>query len=188
MRGRTVRYHGAAFTRPMKDSVRENLFNILGSACKGSVGFDLFAGTGAITFETLSRGASHVTAVEQSRQAVDFLKRTADELDVQNKVRLIGGDSFRLADRLLAAPENDTPWIVFLSPPYAMWEDDTTLESLNRIIRTTLVNAPPGSVLVAETERRFDVKRLPDAPWDFREYGNVRLCFTEPALVCGMNF
>ena len=65
MRGRTVVYHGAEFTRPMKDSVRESLFNIIGPRIKGSAVVDLFAGTGAVAFESLSRGASSASAIEK---------------------------------------------------------------------------------------------------------------------------
>ncbi|MEM9646423.1 MAG: RsmD family RNA methyltransferase [Planctomycetota bacterium] len=187
MRGRSIKYHGAAYTRPMKDSVRENLFNILGKGVKGTLAFDFFAGTGAIALESVSRGAVRVTAVEQSRHAVKYIRESAENLDVADKLSVVGGDAFRLAGKMLAPPLTDTPWLVFLSPPYQMWEDEETLAALNGIIRLTLDNAPPGSILVAETDRRFDVDRLPAGDWDLREYGNVRLCFIEPAMVCGMN-
>ena len=76
MRGRTVHYHGAAFTRPMKDSVRESLFNIVGIATKGAICFDLFAGTGALAFEALSRGASKRSPLNsRGRQHVTSAKR-----------------------------------------------------------------------------------------------------------------
>ncbi|TWT72089.1 RsmD family RNA methyltransferase [Crateriforma conspicua] len=187
MRGRTVRYHGAAYTRPMKDSVRENLFNILGPAVRGAVGFDLFAGTGAIAFEAISRGANGVTMVEQSRHAMKTLKDSASQLGIEDRLNLIIGDTFRIALKLLGPPDADTPWVVFLCPPYRMWEDETTLGKLNQMIRAFLEHAPLGSVLVAETDKFFDTARLPAAAWDFREYGNVRLCFVEPAVICGMN-
>ena len=185
MRGRTIHYHGEEFTRPMKDNIRENLFNILGRAIRGSICFDLFAGTGALGFESLSRGASSVVMVEQNRQAIRYIQRTADSLDVGSRVRVITGDTFRLAGQLLSAPSEDTPWIVFVSPPYALWQE--SLEQLNRIIQTTLDNAPPGSVLMAETEKSFDAKLLPAGDWDLREYGGTRLAFIEPAMRCGMN-
>jgi 16S rRNA (guanine966-N2)-methyltransferase len=185
MRGRTIEYHGAEFTRPMKDNIRENLFNILGRAVKGAICFDLFAGTGAMAFESLSRGASSAVVIEQNRQAVKFIERTAESLEVSGRIRMITGDTFRLAGQLLAPPENDTPWIVFLCPPYVLWQE--SLQDLNRIIQTTLDNAPPGSVLVAETEKRFNPEKLPAGDWDLREYGGTRLAFIEPAMRCGLN-
>ncbi|MGB1816263.1 MAG: hypothetical protein ACPHJ3_12975 [Rubripirellula sp.] len=60
------------------------------------------------------------------------------------------------------------------------------LLQLNRIIQLTLDNAPPGSVLVAETEKKFDAAKLPAGEWDLREYGGTRLAFIEPAMKCGL--
>ena len=184
MRGRIIHYHGEEFTRPMKDNIRENLFNILGKAVKGAICFDLFAGTGAMGFESLSRGAVSAVLVEQNRQAVKFIKKTTDTLDLQSRLRVVTGDTFRLAGNLLEPPRDDTPWIVFLCPPYILWEE--SLDNLNRIIQLTLDNAPPGSVLVAETEKKFDATKLPQGEWDLREYGGTRLAFIEPAMKCGL--
>jgi 16S rRNA (guanine966-N2)-methyltransferase len=185
LRGRTIQYHGAAFTRPMKDNIRENLFNILGSATRGAVCIDLFAGTGALAFESLSRGAKEAVVVEQHRDAVRYIRQTAESLDVASRIRLITGDAFRLAPQLLAPPEDDTPWVVFLCPPYALWEE--ALDRLVGIIEMVLNNAPPGSVLVAETEKKFPADRLPSGDWDLREYGGTRLAFIEPAIRCGLS-
>ncbi|MFK8110843.1 MAG: RsmD family RNA methyltransferase [Rubripirellula sp.] len=184
MRGRTILYHGADFTRPMKDNIRENLFNILGRAVRGAICFDMFAGTAALAFESISRGAKSAVAVEQNRQAVRCIKQTAESLDITARMKVISGDSFRLTDQLLAAPNDDTPWIVYLCPPYVLWED--ALDGLNGMIRATLEHAPPGSVLVVETEKSFDRERLPAGEWDWREYGNTRLGFIEPATQCGL--
>ena len=184
MRGRTIHYHGESFTRPMKDNIRENLFNILGKAVRGAVCFDLFAGTGAMAFESLSRGAVSAVVVEQNRQAVKFINKTAESMEVESRLRVVTGDTFRLASTLLAAPQEDTPWIVFLCPPYVLWEE--SLQPLNQIIQTTLEHAPPGSVLVAETEKKFDAAKLPAGDWDLREYGGTRLAFIEPAMRCGL--
>ncbi|MGI9474102.1 MAG: RsmD family RNA methyltransferase [Rubripirellula sp.] len=185
MRGRIIHYHGAEFTRPMKDNIRENLFNILGRAAKGAICFDLFAGTGAMGFESLSRGATSAVLVEQNRQAVKYIHKTAESIGIEDRIRVVTGDTFRLASALLAPPQEDTPWIVFLCPPYVLWEE--SLDELNRIIQMTLDHAPPGSVLVAETEKRFDPAKLPAGEWDLREYGGTRLAFIEPAMKCGMS-
>lgn len=185
-RGRTIRYHGSTFTRPMKDSIRENLFNLLGPAIRGTICYDLFAGTGAIAFEALSRGAVSAVAVETSRHAVRYIRQSAETLGVERRLRVLTGDAFRLSERLLSPPIDDTPWVVFLCPPYRMWEDPEDLESLRHIIRLTLDRAPPGSMLAAEMQKRFDPQRLPAGEWDLREYGDTRLAIIEPALRCGM--
>ncbi|MCO8123661.1 RsmD family RNA methyltransferase [Stieleria sp. TO1_6] len=189
MRGRTVIYHGAAFTRPMKDSVRESLFNILGPRIKGSVVIDLFAGTGAVAFESLSRGASSAVAIERDRRAHAFLKSTAEKLDVSDKMKLLLGDTYRLAPGLLGppspnAPLDDTSRIVFFCPPYAMW--DSMLEQLNGLIRMSLDHLPPGSRIVAETDKHWDESQLLAGDWDHRLYGGTRLSFIDPPMQCGL--
>ena len=184
MGGRTVTYHGEEFTRPMKDNIRENLFNILGRAIKGAIAFDLFAGTGALGFESISRGAASAVLIEQNRMAGKQIAKTAETLGIEARIKLITTDTFRVAEALLAPPAQDTPWVVFLSPPYVLWEEE--LDKLNGIIRAALSNAPPGSVIMAETEKAFDTDRLPVGPWDFRSYGKTTLGFIEPANQCGL--
>jgi len=187
MRGRGVTYHGAEFTRPMRDSVRENLFNILGKAPRGAVAIDLFAGTGVLALEAISRGAVRAIAVEPARRAIVQIRETSQQLDVGDRLKLISGDAFVLADKLLrpASDGDDTPWIVFLSPPYRMWHDELDFDRLCRIIQLVKQRAPLGSVLVIETDDRFDPRSLPAGDWDVRTYGSTRLCFLEPATVCG---
>ncbi|MDM4014507.1 RsmD family RNA methyltransferase [Roseiconus lacunae] len=189
MRGRTVVYHGAEFTRPMKDSVRENLFNILGMRVRGSDVIDLFAGTGAVTFESLSRGASSAIAIEKSRHAVNFLKTTAETLDVTDALRIIQSDTFRIAASLLGppaadAPLSDTGRVVFFCPPYEMWESRN--EELASLIRMAIDHSPPGSVIVAETDKHQDESLLPAVDWDHRVYGGTRISVYEPEMVCGL--
>ncbi|TWT49104.1 Ribosomal RNA small subunit methyltransferase D [Rubripirellula amarantea] len=183
MRGRTVTYHGADFTRPMKDNIRENLFNILGRAIKSSVAFDLFAGTGALGFESLSRGASSCVMVEQNRQAVREIQKTAETLDVAGRTKIIASDTFRVAGSLLAVPAQDTPWIVYLCPPYALWTE--AFDPLMLILKTAIANAPPGSVIVTETDKTTDLDTFPPGDWDYRTYGKTTLGFIEPANRCG---
>ena len=168
----------------MKDNIRENLFNILGRAIKGAIAYDLFAGTGALGFESISRGASSTVMVEQNRMAGLQITKTAESLEIQSKVKLITSDTFRVAENLLRAPSQDTPWVVYICPPYILWEEE--LERLNQIIRAGITNAPPGSVIMAEIEKSFDADRLPPGPWDFRTYGKTTLGFIEPANRCGL--
>lgn len=184
MRGRTIQYHGAEFTRPMKDNIRENLFNILGPAVRNTICYDLFSGTGALAFESISRGASKAVAVEQSRHAVGFIRKTAEQLDISDRFQVLQGNAFRLSSELLGPPDQDTPWIVFLSPPYALWNE--SLPQLITIINSVLQHGPPGSVLVAETDKQFDTANLPPGDWDIRQYGGTRLAFIEPVMRCGL--
>ncbi|TWU15764.1 RsmD family RNA methyltransferase [Allorhodopirellula heiligendammensis] len=188
MGGRTVTYHGEEFTRPMRDSVRENLFNILGRGVRGTTAFDLFAGTGVLAFEAISRGAIRAVAVEPMKQAVNQIRKTVEHLDLDSKFKLVQADAFAVANRLLSCDgEDDTPWIVFLSPPYRFWNDPEMYPKLAAIIRHVQRHAPPGSILVAETDYTFDTDLLPAGDWDIRAYGITRLAFIEPGNHCGMS-
>jgi len=190
MRGRPIVYHGEDFTRPMKDNIRENLFNILGRAVRGAICFDMFAGTGALAIESLSRGAISAVAIEQSNRAASYIRKTTESLSIEAKVKILVGDAFRWSEQVLIPPADPddpsigVPWIVFLCPPYILWEEE--LEKLNQIIDRVLTHAPPGSVLVVETEKKFDMETLPKGDWDVRVYGNTQLGFIEPAMTCGL--
>ena len=77
LRRRTLAFAPAARTRPMKDRVRESLFDLLGPRVRGAVAIDLFAGTGALGFESISRGAARAVFVERHFPTADAIRRSA---------------------------------------------------------------------------------------------------------------
>ena len=99
--------------RPTTDFARENIFNVIENLIDidGIEALDLFAGTGAISLELLSRGAARVTAVEKAMTQYAFIRRTAEQLGEQN-LNLIKGDVFKF----LAAPHEKFDFI-FADPP-----------------------------------------------------------------------
>lgn len=106
-----------AHLRPTSDRVRESLFSVLqggrfGDPIRGARVLDLFAGTGALGLEALSRGAAHVTFVDNGRVAQKLIRENIDKLRRQNDTRLLGGDAGKL-------PQGETCALVFLDPPYA---------------------------------------------------------------------
>jgi len=107
-----------AHLRPTTDRVRESLFNVLaggrfGDPFDGSCVLDLFAGTGALGLESLSRGATHVTFVDDGRVAGRLIRENLKLLDCNNQARLLTRDATRL-------PACDTPCdLIFLDPPYS---------------------------------------------------------------------
>src|SRR5208282_4422218 len=88
-RGRKLEYSGDLRTRPMKDRVRESLFNLLSTAVKGKVAIDLFAGTGALALEALSRGASRAVLIERHRPTAETIRRNATTLGVHDFIEVI---------------------------------------------------------------------------------------------------
>ena len=112
-RGRTIEAPPGDLTRPTADRVRETLFSMLTSRV-GSFDelrvADLFAGSGALGFEALSRGAASVTFIENDSSAAATIRRNADKLGTS--VRLLGGSA-------LALPHSDPFDVIFADPPYA---------------------------------------------------------------------
>jgi 16S rRNA (guanine966-N2)-methyltransferase len=112
-RGRTLRFPDSAAIRPTPDRVRETLFNWLGASIRGARCLDLFAGSGALGLEALSRGAAHVTFVEQESAAAAALRTRLAEWGAPD-ARVERGDALRYLQGT-AQPFD----IVFLDPPFA---------------------------------------------------------------------
>lgn len=166
-RGRRLYYTGDPRVRPMKDRVREAVFNLLGHWVRGKHAVDLFAGTGALALEALSRGAVRATFIEQHHPTAGVIRRNIAALGVEPLCEVITGDVFRLArwEHTLSAE----PWLVFSSPPYSFYAErlDEVLGLLGGLVRS----APGGSVFVVEADRRLDFSVLPDpTQWDIRRY------------------
>ncbi|MEM9826786.1 MAG: RsmD family RNA methyltransferase [Planctomycetota bacterium] len=101
LRGRPIAYHGERFTRPMKDKIRESLFNILGNSLRDAIVLDLFAGTGALAMEAISRGARCGIAIEQRVPAAETIRKTLQTFGIDQRLRVMIGDAFRLGPAML---------------------------------------------------------------------------------------
>ncbi len=179
MRGRGVTYLGDRNTRPMKESLREALFNIVGPAIKERIAWDLFSGTGILAIESYSRGAKRALAIERGRTFARTIRDSAAAIGLSSaEVEVIHGDTFRVSPVRMsevAAADPLTPWVVYFCPPYAMWTEQR--EKLFALLQTTADSAPPDSLLVTESDKFFDVATLPLSPWDVRPKGNMTLAF-----------
>lgn len=160
LRGRRLDYAPAARTRPMKDRVRETLFDLLGERVKAAVAIDLFAGTGALGFEAISRGASRAIFAERHFPTADVLRRSARGLGVEEKIRVLPGDVLLWAKRLPDVPR-DAPWVVFVSPPWSFFTERTA--EVMALVAALMAAAPAGSTFVVESDQSFDAAALPDA-------------------------
>lgn len=103
-------------TRPTSGRLREALFNICQNSIEGAFFLDLFAGSGAIGFEALSRGVSHVTFVDQEKEALICLEKNRDHLNVKSQVEIRHGDVF-LQMRQLEKKGKQFD-IIYVDPPY----------------------------------------------------------------------
>jgi 16S rRNA (guanine966-N2)-methyltransferase len=169
LRRRRLAHQPGGRTRPMKDRVRESLFDLLGTTVRRTLAIDLFAGTGALGFEALSRGASHAIFVERHFPTADVLRRSARDLGVQDRCDIRSGDVLLWGRRLPDLPQ-DMAWVVFVSPPWAFFAADherrAELLALIDVLRRA---APPGSTLVVESDTSVTAADLPvpDA-WESR--------------------
>src|SRR3954454_934970 len=102
-------------TRPTSDLVRESIFNILGGLVADKIVIDLFAGTGALGFEALSRGAARAIFVEQNRENVALIYRNLATLRFEDRARVLTTDASRWARAF--EPIDEEPIVVFLDPP-----------------------------------------------------------------------
>lgn len=149
--------------RPTTDFARENIFNVLENLIdfEGITALDLFAGTGAVSFELLSRGCAPVTAVEKAATQYNFIRSVAKKLG-DNNLRLIRGDALRFVDTA------STPFdFIFADPPYDM-EGFGDIPA--KVLNSKLVK--PGAIFVMEHSARYDFSDLPHFH-EHRAYGSV---------------
>lgn len=151
--------------RPTTDFARENLFNVIENLIDidGIRAVDLFAGTGAVTFELLSRGAEMVTAVEKAATQANFIRKVAGELKCDNWLRLVRGDVFKF----LATASPAQADLVFADPPY---DHPRFAEIPGLILGSGIVK--PGGLMIVEHSKAHDFSQLPGFA-DHRAYGSV---------------
>lgn len=179
MRGLTLASVGkgdeGAHLRPTSDRVRESIFNVLagGAYCdpvQDKVVLDLFAGTGALGFEALSRGAAQVTFVDDGIKARSLIRNNIDLTRTQGKTKLLRRDATKLGERLGPLAQ-----LVFLDPPYGMALGE-------KAVASALAGQwiAPGAVIVWEEARPPTIPaglRLLDQ----RKYGDTIVSFLERA-------
>ena len=168
LRGSTLPYSGEIVTRPMKERVREAIFNLVGPGVKGTLAIDLFAGTGALGIEAVSRGAVQAILVERHFPTAKLIKQGAAELGIDQLVDVVSSDTFYWVRRQFT-PTAEHPWLVFCSPPYDLYLEQT--DNLLELIEKIAEQAPTGSIIVVESDERFDQSQLPwAADWICRSY------------------
>ena len=156
--------------RPTQDRVREQLFDVLGGAVAGTRAADLFAGTGALGVEALSRGASFVVFVESSPAALALLARNVDTLGLAAASRIVRARVERFLETYQEAPFD----LVLADPPYGRGLAD---EALSRLASARLL-APDATVVVER--RRTEPDLAPPAglaPLKRRVSGDTSLDF-----------
>lgn len=154
--------------RPTTDFAKENLFNVVNNLLdlEDADALDLFAGTGSISFELLSRGCRQVTSVEKNNAHASFIAKVAKELKT-DALHLIRGDVFRY---LHSAPAEGFDFI-FADPPYALKE----LPDVPRMVMERNL-LKEGGLFVMEHPKNYDFSDLPGFS-QHRVYGSVNFSF-----------
>ncbi|NNJ92177.1 MAG: 16S rRNA (guanine(966)-N(2))-methyltransferase RsmD [Gammaproteobacteria bacterium] len=154
--GRKIRFPDARGLRPTADRTRETLFNWLSNDIAGSHCLDLFAGSGALGFEAVSRGANHVTMVDASGNVTRQLQENSQLLNVNDRVTIVA----RKATAYLSGYEqsaHDRPFdIVFLDPPFA---DDLLQKVLDMLFSGHCL--AHGTKIYVERDIRQELPVLP---------------------------
>jgi 16S rRNA (guanine966-N2)-methyltransferase len=136
-------------TRPTSDRLRETLFNVLAQRVPGSVWVDLFAGTGAVGIEALSRGAKSVHFVESEKKAARIIRDNIQALKIDDEHEIFeskAADAVKTLEREVKAD------VIFLDPP---WDNHGSYEQMLRL----LANSPllsEDAIVIAEHEKHFD--------------------------------
>ena len=153
-RSRQLRSLPGLDIRPTADRLRETLFNVVTAgnpaALEGTIWLDLFAGTGAVGIEALSRGASMVHFVESSARAAELIKQNLASLGIKAGFQILKQESIR-ALRALESSSVVADFI-FLDPPYDM--EDAYRQTLQTLSKSRLLK--PDSIVVAEHQKKFD--------------------------------
>jgi len=151
-RSRPLRSLRGMDVRPTSDRLRETLFNVLTrgnpETLLGSVWLDLFAGTGAVGIEALSRGAREVHFVENSAAAAEAIGKNLENLGILDGFRIVRQELPQALRRM----ERVTADVVFIDPPYRM--QDAYRKTLETLAKSPLIAAT--SVVIAEHEKKFD--------------------------------
>ena len=165
-RGRSIEAPPGGGTRPTGDRVRETLFSMLASRLGSFEDLriaDLFAGSGALGLEALSRGAAHATFVESDSAAAAVLKRNAEKLGATDRVRLVG-------DSALSLPRSEPFDLIFADPPYAAGSGSAVIKAV-----VTAGWLSPGGWMSLETSRDDQVDPGPFVVETTRNVGRARL-------------
>lgn len=162
-RGRTLSAPRGRATRPTPERVREAVFSILADV-RGDTVLDLFAGSGAMAIESISRGARHATLVDSSPAAIAAIRRNVDALAITVEVLHQKALPFLRNARTYARQYD----LVFLDPPYR--QAAALGPELAGALMPVLM---PGARVVIESDRRAPLKLALPAPSDERRYGDT---------------
>jgi 16S rRNA (guanine966-N2)-methyltransferase len=174
-KGRKLKSVPGESTRPILDRIKENLFNILGSQVRESRWLDLFAGTGSVGIEALSRGAAYCLFVDNSRAAIRTIRENLEHTRLADRGEVLRENAYRFLQK--EPDEEDAFDVVYIAPPQYK---DMWLKALKLIDAQPGWLIPNGLVIVQIDPKEYEEVQLRRFYlYDQRSYGNTLLCFYE---------
>lgn len=169
-RGRPLVHFKADHIRPTTDRVKESIFNKLQGWIDGSRVLDLYAGTGNLSCESISRGATSVDAVELSKKSIAIIRDNLKLLDIENEVLVHNEDVLKYLKRYEGEPYD----LVFADPPFTEKLADSTLEAL-----ASSRAVGPDTIVMIESSSHETVKDSYEGleRTDERDYGDKRVSY-----------
>jgi len=172
LKGRRLTAPPGEETRPTGSRVREAIFNILAPDIQDAAVLDLFAGSGALAIEAVSRGAQHAVCIDRSTPAIRVIQKNIDACNLNDRVRTVQWDAHRNLRCL--DPATERYHLVFMDPPYTA---DLVPVTLAHLVRQDVLH--PGATIVVEHDARESMTDLPDRlePRSQRAYGKTLVSF-----------
>ena len=165
-RGRILKTPKSEITRPTMSMLREAFFNICSATIEGAKFLDLFAGSGAIGIEAISRGAKFVTCVEQNPQAIHCIKENIELLKIASQIQVLKANVLQALDRLDCSYD-----IIYIDPPY----DQAIHKVFESIDRNKLLSFDGSLFLEQRYKSETKLEENPFHLVDARRYATAQL-------------
>jgi len=163
-------------TRPTLDRVKESIFNIIQNEIEGAKVLDLFAGSGAIGLEFLSRGAEKAVLCDNSKEAINIIRKNIEKTHMEKHVQLINADFENCLEKI----KNEQFDIIYLDPPYAT---NCIYRAIQKIIELDIAKKESLIIIETDDEQRIEneIKDTETKIVDKRKYGRATIIFLERA-------
>jgi len=175
LKGKSINFLKSDTTRPLKDSVKENIFNTILHSKLFNIDLinsnvlDLYSGIGSFGLECISRGAKKITFVEKDKKAAEILNKNLEHLSIQDKAEMITDDITHFLSRKISSKFE----VIFLDPPYKKndYISDLQLMQKNKIYKK-------NHIIIIHRERKSheDVEKIIN-PLIIRQYGRSKIIF-----------
>lgn len=174
LRGRKIEVPAGLTVRPMRSRVRESLFDSIQDHLETARVLDVFAGSGALGIEAVSRGARQAVHIEQNSMVGNLLRKNLEVLGIQAQCKIMAVDAYQLASR--STPGGGFE-IILLDPPFPDYEQPgkPPWQLATQLAESEWLN--PGGLLAIEHPSRDEPTPIPEGmtAWKDRRYGDTRL-------------